>query len=53
MVSALEWAEIRTPARDRVSQREIVRRLGIDRRTVVRALGCDAPPRCLRAPGGS
>ena len=47
MVSTLEWAEIRTPARDRVSQREIVRRLGIDRRTVDRALRCDAPPRCV------
>ena len=29
MVSALEWAEIRTLARDGVSQRQIARRLGI------------------------
>ena len=53
MVSALEWAEIRTLARDGVSQREIARRLGINRRTVVRALGSDAPPRYVRAPSGS
>jgi transposase len=53
VVSALEWAEIRTLARDGVSQREIARRLGINRRTVVRALGSDAPPRYVGAPSGS
>ena len=53
MVSALEWAEIRTLARDGVSQREIARRLGINRRTVARALVSDAPPRYVRAPAGS
>ena len=49
-MSALEWAEIRTLARDGVSQREIERRLGINRRTVVRALGPDAPPRMCGRP---
>ena len=53
MVSALEWAEIRALASDGVSQREIARRLGINRRTVVRALAVDAPPRYVRAPAGS
>ena len=53
MVSALEWAEIRTLARDGVSQREIARRLGINRRTVARALSSDTPPRYVRAPAGS
>lgn len=53
MVSALEWAEIRTLARDGVSRREIARRLGINRRTVVRALESDAPPRYVRPPAVS
>jgi len=53
VVSALEWAEIRTLARDGVSQREIARRLGINRRTIVRALASDTPPRYVRAPAGS
>lgn len=53
MVSALEWAEIRTLARDGVSQREIARRLGINRRTIARALATDTPPRYVRAPAGS
>ena len=53
MVSALEWAEIRTLAKDGVSQREIARRLGINRRTVARALAAEAPPRYVRAPAGS
>ena len=53
MVSALEWAEIRTLASDGVSQREIARRLGVNRRTIARALATDAPPRYVRAPAGS
>jgi transposase len=40
-------------ARDGVSQREIARRLGINRRTVARALASDEPPRYVRAPSGS
>ena len=53
MVSALEWAEIRALGRDGVSQRQIAKRLGINRRTVARALAVDAPPRYVRAPAGS
>lgn len=53
VVSALEWAEIRALARDGVSQREIAGRLGINRRTVARALASDEPPRYVRAPAGS
>ena len=39
--------------KDGVSQREIARRLGINRRTVARMLGSDEPPRYVRAPAGS
>lgn len=53
VVSALEWAEIRALAKDGVSQREIARRLGINRRTVARALVSEEPPRYVRAPAGS
>ena len=53
VVSALEWAEIRALAKDGLSQREIARRLGINRRTVARALVSDGPPRDARAPAGS
>jgi transposase len=51
--SALEWAEVRTLAANGVSQREIARRLGINRRTVRRMLEADAPPSYRRAPQGS
>jgi transposase len=51
--SAVEWAQVRALAADGVSQREIARRLGIDRRTVGRLAGADAPPRYERAPAGS
>jgi transposase len=40
-------------AADAVAQREIARRLGINRRTVSRRLASDAPPRYRRAPRGS
>jgi transposase len=53
VVSALEWAEIRALASDGLSQRQIARRLGVNRRTVARALVVDAPPRYVRAPAGS
>jgi transposase len=51
--SALEWAQVRAMAADEVSQREIARRLGINRRTVRRLLELDEPPRYQRAPQGS
>jgi transposase len=40
-------------AADGVTQREIARRLGINRRTVKRLAEADAPPRYGRAPAGS
>jgi transposase len=51
--SALEWARVRTLATDGLSQREIARRLGINRRTVRRMLASEEPPRYRRAPAGS
>lgn len=53
MRSALEWAQVRALAADGVSEREIARRLGINRRTVARLLATDEPPRYRRAPTGS
>src|SRR5436190_10901492 len=40
-------------AADGLSQREIARRLGINRRTAARLVASDAPPRYERAPSGS
>jgi transposase len=51
--SALEWAQVRAMAADGVSQREIARRRGINRRTVKRMLESDQPPIYRRAPQGS
>jgi transposase len=51
--SALEWAQVRAMAADGVSQREIARRLGINRRTVKRLLESDEPPTYRRASQGS
>jgi transposase len=51
--SALEWAQVRALAADGVSQREIGRRLAMNRRTVARLLASDAPPRYRRAMVGS
>ena len=53
MRSALEWAQVRTLAAEGLSQREIARRLGINRRTVVRLARSDEPPRYRRAALGS
>ena len=53
MRSALEWARVRALAADGLSQREIARRLGINRRTVERMLASEQPPRYRRAPTGS
>jgi hypothetical protein len=51
--SAVEWAQVRAMAADGVSQREIARRLGINRRTVRRLVEADEPPRYVRAAAGS
>jgi transposase len=53
VLGALEWARVRTLAADGLSQREIARRLGINRRTVARMLASEEPPRYRRAPAGS
>ena len=53
MRSALEWAQVRTLAAEELSQREIARRLGINRRTVVRLAGSEEPPRYRRPALGS
>ncbi|MCA1700192.1 MAG: IS21 family transposase [Actinobacteria bacterium] len=53
MRSALEWAQVRTLAAEGLSQREIARRLGINRRTVVRLARSDEPPHYRRAALGS
>jgi transposase len=49
----LEWAEVKAMAADGVGQREIARRLGINRRTVKRMLDAAEPPSYSRAPTGS
>jgi transposase len=51
--SALEWAQVRALVADGVSEREIARRLGMNRRTVARLAGSAEPPRYRRAPTGS
>ncbi len=51
--SVVEWARARALAADGVSQREIARRLGINRRTVARLVASGEPPRYRRAPAGS
>jgi transposase len=51
--SALEWAQVRALVADGVSEREVARRLGMNRRTVARLVCCDEPPRYRRAPAGS
>jgi transposase len=53
VLGALEWARVRALAADGVSQREISRRLGINRRTVARLLASGEPPRYRRASSGS
>jgi len=49
----MEWAQVRAMAADGVSEREIARRLGINRRTVRRLAQASVPPRYERAPVGS
>jgi transposase len=47
------WKMARQLAAEGHSQREIARRLGINRRTVARLVAADEPPRYRRAPQGS
>jgi transposase len=51
--SALEWAQVRALVADGVSEREIARRLQMNRRTVARLARSVEPPRYRRAPVGS
>jgi transposase len=51
--SALEWAQVRALVADEVSEREIARRLGINRRTVARLARSEEPPRYRRPASGS
>ena len=53
MRSGVEWAQVRAMAADGVTQREIARRLGINRRTVKRLAEANEPPRYERARKGS
>ncbi len=53
MRSALEWAQVRALVSDGVSEREIARRLGMNRRTVARLARSVEPPRYRRALAGS
>jgi transposase len=49
----LEWAQVRALVADGVSEREIARRLGINRRTVARLAASEEPPRYRREPARS
>lgn len=49
----MEWAQVQALCADGVSQREIARRLGINRRTVMRLVAASEPPRYQRAASGS
>jgi transposase len=54
VVGVEQWAEIRRMYRvERLSIREISRRMGLHRKTVRRALRAETPPRYVRAPAGS
>ena len=48
MRSASEWAQVKTMAANGIPQREIARRLEINRRTVARLLTSQEPPRYRR-----
>jgi transposase len=49
----MEWAQVQAFRADGVSQREIARRLGVNRRTVARLAAASEPPRYRREPSGS
>jgi transposase len=49
----LEWAQVRTLAAEGLSERQIAKRVGVNRRTVRRLARSKEPPRYRRAPAGS
>jgi transcriptional regulator with XRE-family HTH domain len=49
----LEWAQVQALVADGVSEREIARRLGMNRRTVARLARSEELPRYRRTPAGS
>jgi transposase len=49
----MEWVRVRELSADGVSQREIARQLGMNRRTVARLAASREPPRYRREPTGS
>jgi transposase len=51
--SAVEWAQVRALVADGISEREIARRLGMNRRTVARLGRSSEPPRYRRERAGS
>ncbi len=50
--SALEWAEVKAMAADGMTESEIARRLGINRRTAARLVEAVQPPSYSREPAG-
>ncbi len=53
MRSALEWAQVRALVSEGISEREVARRLGMNRRTVARLARSSEPPRYQRESAGS
>jgi len=51
--SVMEWAQVKAMAADGLSQSEISRRLGLNRRTVKRLIEAVGPPSYSREPAGS
>ena len=49
----MEWAQVQALVADGLSEREIARRLGMNRRTVARLARSGEPPRYRRTPAGS
>ena len=49
----MDWAQVQALGADGVSQREIARRLGMNRRTVARLVAASGPPRYQRVAAGS
>lgn len=49
----MDWAQVQALRADGMSQREIARRLGMNRRTVARLVAASGPPRYQRSTAGS